>query len=243
MPDNVRLVLISDTHGRHAFDIPEGDVLVHAGDGCSRGTLAEAEAWAAFLRRQPHRHKIVVAGNHDRLFEHSPETARALFADFDYLEDSGCERAGLRFWGSPWQPAYRNWAFQLPRGSALAAMWRRIPDTVDVLVTHGPPHGIADQTWDGRVVGCEALREAVLGRVRPRLHVFGHIHECYGCTALGGTLFANACTCDRAYRAANPPLVVDLPLRRDLAPVIVSGGDAGALRAGTDAAAIGSRRA
>jgi predicted phosphodiesterase len=230
MPDPVRLVLISDTHGRHHFPIPPGDVLVHAGDGSSHGTLEELARWADFLRRQLHEIKIVIAGNHDRGFEQQPEQARALFEGIDYLEDDGCERAGLRFWGSPWQPAYMSWAFQLPRGQALATRWEMIPDDVDVLITHGPPHGVLDRTWDGRVVGCEALREAVTARVKPRLHVFGHIHEGYGFERLAGTLFANACTCDRTYRAVNAPLVIDVPLDRHAPAVAYEAGDTSSSR-------------
>ncbi|HLT37854.1 MAG TPA: metallophosphatase domain-containing protein [Enhygromyxa sp.] len=213
MSSSIRLVLISDTHGFHDFPVPPGDVLVHAGDGCSRGTLDEAREWAAFVHRQPHRHKIVIAGNHDRCFEADFAVASAPFAGLDFLHDSGCERLGVRFWGSPWQPWFLSWAFNLPRGPELAAKWALIPDDTDVLVTHGPPHGILDRTYDHEPVGCEQLRIA-LGRVRPRVHVFGHIHEGYGAAFVDGTLFVNASTCTLAYRPTNPAIVVDLPIDR-----------------------------
>lgn len=212
MSTSIRLVFISDTHGFHDFPVPPGDVLVHAGDGCSHGTLDEARAWASFLRRQPHPHKLVIAGNHDRCFESDFEQARALFDDaIDFLHDSGCERLGLRFWGSPWQPWFFDWAFNLPRGPELAAKWALIPELTDVLVTHAPPHGILDRCYDDAVVGCEDLRAAV-ERLRPRIHVFGHIHEGYGTQRLGATLFINASICTLRYRPTNPPIVVDLPI-------------------------------
>lgn len=220
MSASIRLVFVSDTHGFHDFPVPPGDVLVHAGDGCIVGTLEEASEWAAFLRRQPHPHKIVIAGNHDRCFEAGFEQAKALFEDFDFLHDSGCERLGLSFWGSPWQPWFFDWAFNLPRGPQLAAKWALIPELTDVLITHAPPHGILDECYDGALVGCEELRKA-LDRVRPRVHVFGHIHEAYGTTHVGQTLFINASICTLRYRPTNPAIVVDLPLDRSQPAILV----------------------
>ena len=223
MADCVRLVLISDTHGHHDFPVPDGDVLVHAGDGCKRGTIDEAQAWGDFLRRQSHAHKVVIAGNHDRCFESDLDNSRTTFDGLDFLHDSGCERRGLRFWGSPWQPWFLSWAFNLQRGPELAAKWALIPDGVDVLITHGPPQGILDLTFDDRAVGCEELRRAIDDRVRPRLHVFGHIHEAYGARQIGRTMFVNASTCTLAYRASNPAVVVDLPLDGGPARLIAGG--------------------
>ncbi|MFO7564513.1 MAG: metallophosphatase domain-containing protein [Enhygromyxa sp.] len=213
MSTSIRLVILSDTHGYHDIAVPPGDVLIHAGDGCRQGSLAEARDWADFLHRQPHPHKIVIAGNHDRCFESEFERASALFRGLDFLHDSGCERLGLRFWGAPWQPWFLSWAFNLPRGPELAAKWALIPDATDVLVTHGPPMGILDRTYDDEPVGCEALRLAI-ARVRPRVHVFGHIHEGYGTAELDGTLFINGSICTLAYRPTNPAIVVDLPINR-----------------------------
>jgi predicted phosphodiesterase len=220
MTTSIRLVFLSDTHGYHDISVPPGDVLVHAGDGCRGGSLDEARAWAEFLHRQPHRHKIFIAGNHDRSFEADIEGSRALFEGLDFLHDSGCERLGVRFWGSPWQPWFCSWAFNLPRGPELAAKWALIPDATDVLVTHGPPIGILDRNYEDDPVGCEELRLAV-ARVRPRIHVFGHIHEGYGTAQQDGTLFINASICTLAYRPTNPPIVVDLPSDRSQPPVVI----------------------
>jgi len=217
----LRLVIISDTHGFHGFPVPPGDVLIHAGDGCARGTLAEAQAWASFLRGLPHRHKIVIAGNHDRVFESDFAEAKRAFAGLDFLHDTGCEREGVQFWGAPWQPWFLSWAFNLPRGPELAAKWALIPDATDVLVTHGPPMGILDETYAGEPVGCEDLRRAV-SRVRPRVHVFGHIHEGYGTERIDETLFVNASVCTLAYKPTNAPIVVDLPRERERPAQLVS---------------------
>jgi Icc-related predicted phosphoesterase len=206
---SVRLVCLSDTHNLHErVQVPDGDILVHAGDFTSRGTVREVEAFGQFLARQPHRAKVVVAGNHDFLFQRDPERARQLLGDVHYLEDSAAEVAGLRIWGSPWQPWFHDWAFNLPRGGALAAKWALVPDALDVLVTHTPPHRALDRTQDGSEVGCEELTSA-LARVRPRLHVFGHIHEAHGHASANGTLLVNACICDLRYRAVQNPVVID----------------------------------
>lgn len=206
----MRIVCLSDTHGRlDELRVPDGDVLVHAGDFTRRGDPAEIRAFAASLHRLPHRDKVVVAGNHDFLFEREPDVARALLGDVHYLCDDGVTVGGSRFWGSPWQPVFFDWAFNLPRGAALAEKWALIPSETDVLVTHGPPGGILDRTVHGQGVGCDDLT-AALARIRPRLHVFGHIHEAYGRLERGGTEYVNASICDVDYRPAHAPVVVEL---------------------------------
>jgi predicted phosphohydrolase len=206
----VRIVCLSDTHSRHGeVVVPDGDVLVHAGDFTKRGSEREVASFDAWLGRLPHRHKLVVAGNHDFLFENAPQVARTLLTNATYLEDSGCEIDGLRYWGSPWQPRFFDWAFNLERGEPLRRKWERIPSPVDVVITHTPPHGVLDRVWNGQEVGCEELT-AALARLRPRLHVFGHIHEAHGVRETPATRYVNACTCDLAYEPVQPPIVVDL---------------------------------
>ncbi len=207
----VRLVLLSDTHGLHGdVRVPDGDVLVHAGDMSRSGRPREIEAFARFLAFRPHTHKVVIAGNHDFMFERDPVEAEGLLAPVaTYLRDSEVTLLGLRFWGSPWQPWFHDWAFNLPRGAALAEKWALVPSGIDVLVTHGPPHGILDEARYGGPVGCEALR-AALPQIAPKLHVFGHIHEAYGSERFGATLCVNASTCNLAYAPVHPPVVVDI---------------------------------
>lgn len=206
----MRIVCLSDTHGLHErLAVPEGDLLIHAGDFTNFGRVAEIERFDRWLGTLPHPHKVVVAGNHDFLFERKPARARALITSARYLEDEACEVDGLRLWGSPWQPWFHDWAFNLARGPELASKWALVPDDVDVLVTHGPPAAILDRTHHGQEVGCADLRTA-LERVRPRLHVFGHIHESSGRVELDGTTFVNASLCDLAYRVRNEPVVVEL---------------------------------
>jgi Icc-related predicted phosphoesterase len=211
----MRLVLISDTHNWHRTMArpPEGDVLIHAGDLTDQGTLEEIAAFFEWFGALPHRHKIVIAGNHDFAFEKTPAEAEALVpSGVTYLRDSGVEIQGFKLWGSPWQPWYYDWAFNLPRGEEIARKWALIPEETAVLVTHGPPHGVLDQAVEGPPgrPGCEALAARVALLPRLRLHVFGHIHEGYGQVMKGDCTFVNACTCDIDYRPRNPAVVVDI---------------------------------
>lgn len=204
----MRIVCISDTHSLHdRVALPDGDVLVHAGDLSRRGAEADVRAFDAWLARQPHRHKVVIAGNHDFCFERRAD-ARTWITAAHYLEDSGVELDGVRFWGSPWQPRFFDWAFNLDRGAPLREKWALVPAGTDVLLTHGPPAGILDRCADGREVGCADLLAAVR-QLRPRLHVFGHIHEAYG-RVDDGTIFVNACMCNLEYQPVQAPIVVDL---------------------------------
>jgi predicted phosphohydrolase len=191
----MRLVAVADTHLFHnELSIPDGDVFIHAGDMCRAGDLTELAEAAQWIQSLPHRHKIVVAGNHDWAFAKTPEAARALFSsDVLYLQDSAVQIAGLTFWGSPWQPAYNDWAFNLPRGEPLAERWSRIPIGTDVLITHGPPAGIGDGSSNANRKGCGDLLERVR-IVRPRIHLFGHIHEDGGAWNIDGTFFVNCTT-------------------------------------------------
>jgi predicted phosphohydrolase len=206
----LRLVCMSDLHSlKPACPIPEGDVLIVAGDVCGYGTLDEIKTFNAFLGSLPHPHKLLIAGNHDWPFARVPEQAIALLHNATYLKDSGIEIGGIKFWGSPWQPFFCNWAFNLPRGTPLAKVWAKIPSDTDVLITHGPPYGILDRVYDGEHVGCEELR-AALPRVRPKIHVFGHVHEDYGVLEQDGTTFINASICDGRYRPIQAPIVIDV---------------------------------
>jgi predicted phosphodiesterase len=203
----MRIVAVADTHTFEADlgEIPEGDVFVHAGDLLRGGTLEELGPVAEWLRRLPHRHKVVVAGNHDGCFATDRDAACARLGDAIYLEDSGTTLDGVRFWGSPWQPEYNDWAFNLPRGRALAEKWALIPEGLDVLITHGPPLGFGDAGPTAGRAGCADLLERVR-RVRPRVHLFGHIHQDGGIWRDGATCFLNVTTweCERA------PTVLDI---------------------------------
>ena len=205
----MRLVLLSDTHGQHrAASVPEGDILLFAGDMLLFGDADALDDFNAWLGGLPHRHKLVIAGNHDSCFEEDPAVSVSRLTNAQYLQDQAVALGGLKFYGSPWQPWLGNMAFNLPRGEALREKWALIPSDTDVLVTHTPPWGQGDLTRREQQVGCRDLWDAVL-RIQPRLHVFGHIHEAAGTSVHGATTFVNASACDVAYQCVRSAVVLD----------------------------------
>jgi len=227
-----RVVCISDTHSLEAKiqHIPDGDILIHAGDFTNTGTLKEVVDWMDWMETLPHPVKIVIGGNHDltldeeyyeanwRRWHTSKEDgaeARRLLRESKniiYLADEAAEIYGYRFYGSPWQPEFCGWAFNLDRGKECSQAWDKIPDKTDILVTHGPPLGYGDRCEpSGNRAGCLDLLAAVVDRIEPLYHIFGHIHEGYGATTNGITTFINASTCTLGYKPTHGPIVFDLP--------------------------------
>ncbi|MEW6130254.1 MAG: metallophosphatase domain-containing protein [Acidobacteriota bacterium] len=217
----MRLVITSDCHGMlDRVQLPAGDMLIIAGD-VFRNHSGKADIDASFQLNDlasfdeycaelPFKKILLIAGNHDWVFQiYKP--AHTSLKHIIYLEDSGVEIAGIKFYGSPHQPWFFDWAFNEPRGgAALRHYWSLIPDDTDVLITHGPPLGILDQPFGrGEHAGCELLLKRV-EEVNPRVHCFGHIHGSYGKRQIGGTLFLNASLCNEAYQPVNAPHVVDL---------------------------------
>lgn len=215
----MRIVGLADTHLRHEeLEIPDGDVLVHAGDALQHGDLEELRRAAGFFGALPHAKKVFVAGNHEVCLEKRPKEARAMLEDagFVYLEDSSAEIDGIVFYGAPWQPKFRIWAFGAKRGAELAAKWKKIPKGVDVLVTHGPPHGYGDRIeWGGAIrrVGCVDLAERVR-ELAPPLHLFGHIHQDAGMWEEGATIYANVTTDEGTHPASAFDVIRTRPSER-----------------------------
>ena len=202
-------------HGK--LNIPDGDVLIHAGDWGGSGSWREWVSFLAWLETLPHKHKVIIAGNHDEHCEAFPESAKEVIPKgVHYLNESGVTIEGVTFWGSPWTPQFFNWSFMYDRAEG-EQRWAKIPDKVDVLITHGPPAGILDTVmrfnkgeYEPESTGCLDLYHRVL-KVQPKVHVFGHIHEGYGQLTKGGTVFVNASSCTEHYKPINPPQVVELP--------------------------------
>ncbi len=207
------LVAVSDTHCAHdRVMVPPCDLLIHAGDMTRRGKLDELVQFCDWFAAQPARHKLFVAGNHDKICERDPGAVRgvAITRGLRYLCDETVEVEGLRIHGSPVTPWFRGMAFNRSRGPVIAESWAQIPEGLDLLVTHGPPHRIGDRMVLGANVGCADLRERVRV-VAPKLHLFGHIHEGYGSyrdPELPGTRFYNVAT-KRLAVGLYPPLVLE----------------------------------
>lgn len=205
----MKLVFLSDTHSQHdQIEVPEGDILIHCGDALGRGTVSDTIKFNAWLGALPHKYKIFVPGNHDELFEVNEGYARELMTNATVLIDEPIEIEGLKFYGSPWTPTFYNWNFMMP-DSALAQVWSKIPNNLDVLITHGPPYGILDFNSRGDLCGSQTLHNAVIQK-QPRIHAFGHIHEAAGTVRHNGTQFINAAVLDGWYNLGAPPQVVDL---------------------------------
>jgi len=209
MNSTLRLVLISDTHSFHrGLSIPDGDILIHAGDLTNWGKSEDLQSFNNWLGLLSHKHKLVIAGNHDFCLENEPQASAAILTHCTYLCDTSITLYGIKFYGSPWQPEFCHLAFNLDRGPQIKAKWDLIPRDTDVLITHGPPFGYGDRTNQDETVGCLDLLTAVR-LVQPKLHVFGHIHEGYGQYQNDHTIFINACSCNMNYQPINPPVVFD----------------------------------
>lgn len=212
-----KIVFISDTHNKHKHltsntygnILGSGDILVHAGDCTSMGQKHEIDQFLKWFSNTDFEHKIFIAGNHDFGFEKETDIDQQ-FKDLGvaYLFDNDIIIDGIKFYGSPWQPEFYNWAFNLPRGEELAAKWEKIPDDVDILITHGPAYGILDYAPIGGHVGCEELYRKIV-EVKPKIHVCGHIHDSYGQKSMGGIEFLNASTLNDRYEYAHKPIVVE----------------------------------
>jgi Icc-related predicted phosphoesterase len=106
------------------------------------------------------------------------------------------------------QPTFFDWAFNRDRGAAIDKHWQLIPKNTDILITHGPPFGVLDKTLRGEAVGCEMLLKKV-NKIKPKLHVFGHIHEGYGMIDKKNTTFVNASVLDIRYNLRNEPVIIE----------------------------------
>jgi Icc-related predicted phosphoesterase len=210
----MRIVALSDTHGQHAnVKVPDGDVLIHCGD-FTKGNMHDIHDildFKVWLDKLPHKHKIVIAGNHDWYMEKYNHLGR-LYLNSDsvhYLENSGVTIDGLDFWGSPYTPLFCSWAFMRRRGEGMADIWQHIPVSTDVLITHGPPAGILDINANDEHCGCYDLLKKV-SNSKIKAHFFGHIHENYGILDTSGKVFCNCSVLDEYYHLVNSPITLEL---------------------------------
>lgn len=220
---------ISDLHGFYP-ELQGGDLLIVSGDLTASHTIRELDYFNDWIREQPYDKKILIGGNHDTFFEQGvfniddPRDG-TVFVDpsVDYLCDSGLEYMGLKIWGSPWTLAFEGMnpkckAFTVDAEEELAEKWALIPDDIDILVTHSPPWGILDlvdkislgKNNDHKFKGSRSLRQKSMS-IMPKLHVFGHIHECGGNQIdLVMTRFVNASIMNEKYQPVNKPVRIIL---------------------------------
>lgn len=220
----MKILYISDTHtlerGIFKSWLPPADTIVHSGDFMNSGYIKRDIIafldWFSSLTQ--YKNKIFIAGNHDKYVQMFPEEFAdilKLYPEVTYLENSEVIIDGIKFWGSPWTPYFHNWAFNAmikiedatTRNPWIKNFWDLIPADVDVLITHGPPYGILDLSEYGGInCGCPELLK-VINKYKPKVHVFGHIHEGYGEEKVGETTFINASVVNLRYIISNVPIV------------------------------------
>ena len=238
----ITILCISDTHGSHQQikNMPFADILIHGGDFTDTGKLKDIKSYDKWIdnlindkNEKRYDYSILIGGNHDITLEKDwynktgyMRFHRGIKEDIEecneiirnneniiYLENECIEIYGLKFYGSPYQPEFCNWAFNLKRGKLLKDVWNKMyPNNgkdIDILITHTPPKYHGDKTSSGRWVGCDDLIEKILNIKTIKYHIFGHIHNGFGVTKNKNinTIFINASTLDSNYKCTNKPIM------------------------------------
>ena len=228
----MRFICISDTHSLHRemsykvtdfLDPNQDNILIHSGDLTNVGKEHDVKEFIYWIQNlQGFSDKIFIAGNHEMSFESKPNWLYQYIneenlsqCDCVYLEDSSFTIESpefshpIKFYGSPWQPRFFDWAFNVDRDK-IHVYWEKIPEDVDVLISHSPPFGILDKVI-GRndFLGCESLLNHV-NRIKPLIHCYGHIHSGYGIIKKNDTLFVNASICTENYIPSHKPIIIDV---------------------------------
>lgn len=211
---------VADLHGFHP-ELDGGDLLIVAGDFTAKDTEREHVLFCHWLSMLPYKKKIIVAGNHDNGWieqkpHKGPDPINPNYEWYEYLCDSGTEFEGLKIWGMPWTTTFPGMnphckAFTRDSETELQKYVEMIPFEIDILVTHGPAHHVLDRTIDGREVGSGHLYGYLKYAVRPKLHVFGHIHEAYGKEEyFSQCISVNASHVNENYKPVNKPIRIEL---------------------------------
>ena len=185
-PQVVTILHISDTHSLHrsGFEMPDADILIHSGDVArvgSDGELGDFNHWLSTLKGK-YKHKLIISGNHDywdtnwRLNRghlsneaaQDPAYFQRKISQAKVLNHEMVEVMGIKIWGAGWHPR---------RGDSMSGNnYADIPEGVDIVVTHEAPYGIFDMTGGGHWGSSHQLLDAIY-RAKPKVHLFGHIHE------------------------------------------------------------------
>jgi Icc-related predicted phosphoesterase len=205
----VKIVALSDTHGKHRqVEIPDGDILIYAGDFEIRNNLDLFEM-SEWLNELPHKRVVAIFGNHD-FTEHSEiKYMKQMFERVNLLFNESIEIDGLKIWGSPYSPFFNNWAWMQP-DNMLKEIWDTIPLETEIVVTHTMPYGILDGILPRmESVGSLTLRDAIK-RVQPKIQIGGHLHESFGQYTDGKIDYYNVSVLDEQYQVANPVTIIEI---------------------------------
>lgn len=221
---SLKIFAISDTHTcHHLINVPECDILLHAGDSTFKGTYKEIMDFLYWLVDLTHvKHKVIIPGNHDFGFQNPNIMKEINFKalGINFLIDSMVEIEGIKIYGTPWTPFFHDWAFNgiefkkgigntYPGGPGkdavpdkehpyLPTIYANIPSGIDIVLSHGPCYGILDRTEEGLDVGSNALLEAIY-KTKPKAFIHGHVHEAVGSIEKEGIKFFNVSSLDRRY--------------------------------------------
>lgn len=207
----MKIIALSDSHNLHQrIEVPECDILIHAGDASTGGSPEEIMSFLDWMAAQKSKYKVFVPGNHDRAIEKDPEyfKEKAQGRGISLLIDELIELDGLKVYGSPIQPYFCNWAFNRFPGPEIQAHWDKI-QPCDILITHGPPSGILDENGLMQNCGCNQLLSKIL-EIKPKAHIFGHIHENYGLKEFMGIKFYNVAQCSDRNALLEKPMEIIL---------------------------------
>lgn len=212
----MKLTIISDTHTKHKqldeYLTEEADVIIHCGDFTSMGydhEIGNFMRWFSNLNQ--FKHKIFIAGNHDLSFEEDFDYIKKFIPlNVIYLENREVVIDDVKFYGTPIQKEFCNWAFNT-KYDDLKKYYEMIPDDVDVLITHTPPLGILDTVINNVIPqGTPILDEEILNRIKPKINCFGHIHESYGVKTINNINFINASVLNHRYMFTNKPIYINI---------------------------------
>ncbi|CAF3860345.1 unnamed protein product [Rotaria sordida] len=185
---HLRFVCVSDTHNNlDRIVIPNGDVFVHCGDAVNHYTCwRDLPRFNEFVGKLPHKHKLFISGNHCVVLDPKrPDLSQQILENMTYIQDQLVDIEGVSIYGSPWRPRrgriYPSEAFGYDAADIQADIWSKIPENIDILLTHSPPYSVRDYdpSHEERL-GCPGLLHEVITRVKPRIHLFGHVHSDWG---------------------------------------------------------------
>jgi len=213
---SLKICHLSDTHLQSFPELPEADILVHSGDALNYGSFDDLIAFRKQLEaiKDKFAKIIYIAGNHDRIFETNPYMAKNFLLEtipnLIYLHDESYEYKGYKIHGTPFQPFFCDWAFNVKDNLKLYEMYLQIPEDTNILITHCPPEGILDRNKYSERCGSRALKLALPRLKELKLNMFGHIHGSYGIDLIDGVWYSNGAICDENYDPTNLPRIIEL---------------------------------
>ncbi len=205
----MKIIFISDTHGLHSeLKLPKGDVIIHGGDISDYGEKEEIIDFLDWFKKLNYSKKIFIGGNHDLYLDENPvDFLDILPSNVINLRHNSIEIDGVKIWGSPTTPDFNGWAFG-KRREEMKQHWEFMPKSMDILLTHSPPFGILDKSSQWKSLGCEYLKLKVK-EIKPKYHLFGHIHASYGQVEIDGTKYINGSNLDSIKGIVNPPIEIE----------------------------------